>query len=183
MCVVHCSKILLPLTVVEKVVVNVNSTKPRVLEETITFGSQGDKSSSSSGSSDWKVINIKFSSRKRGKQNPSVLTTVQKLKKKSRKHHHHRLRRKCCTAGELMAKHGMSCLIPRFFRFQFFNLVTSTRQKYQSTSSDTFRGRFRSKRTKRIFRETNHCVKRSKKGIVQKCCFAYKVKMRNRWGN
>lgn len=140
------------------VINNGNTSQPKVLEETISFNTNGANSSTQLA-----VVNIKFTNRKAAKAGRG----------------HRRLRKHCCNAGQLAAKHGLSCLIPRNFRNMFFNLITPARQKYQSTVSSRIRRRFRSKAIYRVYRQINVCVKRSKKRIVQKCCLGYKSRQRS----
>ena len=145
-----------------------------MFEETVTFDTNDGKSSPTKGSSDSEVVEIKYIGRKQAQ--PTMRSVVMPSRRPKTRHHHHHLRRRCCTAGELAGKYGLSCLITRRFKQTFFNLVTSTRQKYQNSGSDQIRRRFRSKTVYRIYNDINKCVKRSKKGVVRKCCLGYKVR-------
>ncbi len=164
-------------------VINVNASESEVFEETITVNTDVGKSSSKSGS-DSGIVEVKYVTRKQ-KPTPSISTVLvhRSGKRKTGRHHQRHLRKRCCTAGELAGKHGLSCLIPRNFKSMFFNLVTHTRQKYQSTVSKNVRGRFRSKTMLHIYNQIKMCVKRSKKSVVQKCCLGYKARISRRsWG-
>jgi hypothetical protein len=152
-------------------VINVNASE--VFEETITVNTDVGKTSSKSGS-DSGIVEVKYVSR------PTPAASTVPVVVHRRRHGKSRLRKRCCTAGQLAGKHGLSCHIPRNYRSMFFNLITSTRQKYQGTVSKNARGRFRSKTMFRIYNHIKECVKRSKKGVVQKCCLGYKKKMSRR---
>ena len=158
----------------EVLVIRLNTSEPVAIEETITFETPSGKSSSKSGS-DSGIVEVKYI----GKPKPK--TTRSPVVVRPRKHHSRHLRRRCCRAGELAAKHGLSCLIPRNFKRVFFNLVTQHRMKYQGTINKNDRRRFRSKIVKNIYKNIGVCVKRQKKGIVQKCCLGYKTKQRRRF--
>ena len=159
----------------EVFVINVNASE--IFEETITVNTDVGKSSSKGGKGSG-IVEVKYITQQ--KTTPSTSTAPFPHKRRPGKH---RLRKRCCMAGELAAKHGLSCLIPRNFKKMFFNMITHTRQKYQGTVSKNVRGRFRSKTTLRIYNHIKVCVKRSKKSVVQKCCLGYKERtIRRSWG-
>ncbi|XP_028412230.1 uncharacterized protein LOC114535048 [Dendronephthya gigantea] len=154
----------------EVLVIRLNTSEPEAIEETITFETGKEKTGSDSG-----IVEVKYV------EKPKPSTTRRPVVVKTRKQHNRHLRRRCCHAGELAAKHGLSCLIPRHFNRFFFNLVTQHRMKYQGTINKNDRHRFRSKAVKNIYKNIGFCVKRQRKSVVQKCCLGYKTKQRRRF--
>lgn len=160
---------------IEEVIV-VNTTDGKITED-VTIDTNVGKSSRKTDRNSG-IITIKYDRQKDPKKTPATPVTNRKRTKKV-KHHRH-LRRRCCQAGELAVKHGLSCVITRNFKNQFFNLVTQTRQKFQGVLSQHSgaRSKIRSKTMYDIYHTIKGCVKRQKKGVVQKCCLAYRLRYR-----